>query len=265
MAVEAATRTAPPSPSPSTTRRSSRPPSAGSAASWATRPSASSSCGETFTLRDLRLVYEAILGHPLNKDSFRRTVLDRGAGRAHRRASSRASAIDRRSSTASRVPGPRRRRDDARPLLPPALAGAAAVLTGIACVALTVRQHIANWPVGICQSALFLVLFLGVGLYADSMLQVVYIGLGLLRLVALAARRPDGRRPAGDSASPRLRVGLVGGAVAGGARGLGTFLATRDGLDGPLPRRRHDGAQPGRPGAAHPQAHRDAGRSGSSG
>jgi 8-oxo-dGTP diphosphatase len=33
--------------------------------------------GDMFTLRDLRLVYEAILGHPLNKDSFRRTVLAR--------------------------------------------------------------------------------------------------------------------------------------------------------------------------------------------
>lgn len=32
----------------------------------------------TFTLRDLRLVHEAILGHPLNKDSFRRKMLDRG-------------------------------------------------------------------------------------------------------------------------------------------------------------------------------------------
>ena len=33
---------------------------------------------ETFTLRDLRLVHEAILGHALNKDSFRRKMLDRG-------------------------------------------------------------------------------------------------------------------------------------------------------------------------------------------
>ncbi len=32
---------------------------------------------ETFTLRDLRLIHEAILGRPLNKDSFRRKVLDR--------------------------------------------------------------------------------------------------------------------------------------------------------------------------------------------
>lgn len=32
---------------------------------------------ETFTLRDLRLIHEAILARPLNKDSFRRKVLDR--------------------------------------------------------------------------------------------------------------------------------------------------------------------------------------------
>lgn len=33
---------------------------------------------DTFTLLELRRVHEAILGRPLNKDSFRRTVLDRG-------------------------------------------------------------------------------------------------------------------------------------------------------------------------------------------
>lgn len=33
---------------------------------------------ETFTLLELRRVHEAILGHALNKDSFRRTVLTRG-------------------------------------------------------------------------------------------------------------------------------------------------------------------------------------------
>ncbi len=33
---------------------------------------------DTFTLRDLRLIHEAILGRQLNKDSFRRKVLDRG-------------------------------------------------------------------------------------------------------------------------------------------------------------------------------------------
>jgi 8-oxo-dGTP diphosphatase len=33
---------------------------------------------DAFSLRDLRLVHEAILAHPLNKDSFRRRMLDRG-------------------------------------------------------------------------------------------------------------------------------------------------------------------------------------------
>lgn len=33
---------------------------------------------DRFSLRDLRLVHEAILGRPLNKDSFRRRILDRG-------------------------------------------------------------------------------------------------------------------------------------------------------------------------------------------
>lgn len=33
---------------------------------------------ETFTLRQLRAVHEAILGRPLNKDSFRRRMLDSG-------------------------------------------------------------------------------------------------------------------------------------------------------------------------------------------
>jgi ADP-ribose pyrophosphatase YjhB (NUDIX family) len=33
---------------------------------------------DAFSLRDLRLVHEAILGRPLNKDSFRRRVLDQG-------------------------------------------------------------------------------------------------------------------------------------------------------------------------------------------
>ncbi len=34
--------------------------------------------GDAFTLRDLQLVHEAILGHSLNKDSFRKTILSRG-------------------------------------------------------------------------------------------------------------------------------------------------------------------------------------------
>ncbi len=51
-------------------------------------------------------------------------------------------------------------------------------LTGGFCVWLTVRGHVANFPVGIANSALFLVLFASARLWADSGLQVVFIVLG---------------------------------------------------------------------------------------
>lgn len=53
-------------------------------------------------------------------------------------------------------------------------------VTGAACVWLTVLARISNFPVGIANSALFLVLFLTARLYADAGLQVVYIGLGFV-------------------------------------------------------------------------------------
>lgn len=53
-------------------------------------------------------------------------------------------------------------------------------LTGAACVALTVANRIENFPVGILNSAFFLVLFATARLWADSGLQVVYIVLGFV-------------------------------------------------------------------------------------
>ncbi|MFC0552184.1 nicotinamide riboside transporter PnuC [Planotetraspora thailandica] len=51
--------------------------------------------------------------------------------------------------------------------------------TGILTVWLTVRQHIANWPVGIANVVLLGLVFLSAGLYADASLQIVYVLLGL--------------------------------------------------------------------------------------
>ncbi|MCD0484002.1 nicotinamide riboside transporter PnuC [Streptacidiphilus sp. ASG 303] len=47
--------------------------------------------------------------------------------------------------------------------------------TGAACVWLTVRAKVANFPVGIANNLFFLVLFWSARLYADALLQVVYL------------------------------------------------------------------------------------------
>ncbi len=51
----------------------------------------------------------------------------------------------------------------------------AAVITGFLCVALTVRESVASWPIGIVSCALYMVVFYEVKLYADMGLQVVYV------------------------------------------------------------------------------------------
>jgi nicotinamide mononucleotide transporter len=51
--------------------------------------------------------------------------------------------------------------------------------TGLVNVALLVRQHILNWPLGILNVLLLMVVFWSAGLYADASLQIVYVILGL--------------------------------------------------------------------------------------
>jgi nicotinamide mononucleotide transporter len=51
--------------------------------------------------------------------------------------------------------------------------------TGAACVALLVRQNIWNWPLGIANNLVFIVLFYRTGLYADVGLQGFYIAISL--------------------------------------------------------------------------------------
>ena len=52
-------------------------------------------------------------------------------------------------------------------------------VTGALCVWLVARQNIWNWPIGICNNLLYLVVFLRSGLYADAGLQVVFGFLGV--------------------------------------------------------------------------------------
>lgn len=48
-------------------------------------------------------------------------------------------------------------------------------VTGALCVWLVVRQHIANWPLGIANVLLLMLVFVNAALYADAALQVVYV------------------------------------------------------------------------------------------
>ena len=50
--------------------------------------------------------------------------------------------------------------------------------TGLVNVWLLVRQHILNWPLGILNVLLLMVVFWSAGLYADAGLQIVYVILG---------------------------------------------------------------------------------------
>lgn len=59
------------------------------------------------------------------------------------------------------------------------VADAAGFVTGAACVWLVVRNHVANWPVGLANNAFFLILFVDARLYADAGLQIVYFVLGV--------------------------------------------------------------------------------------
>lgn len=52
-------------------------------------------------------------------------------------------------------------------------------ISGAICVWLVARENIWNWPVGLIQVLAYLVLFWNYGLFADSMLQVLYIGLAI--------------------------------------------------------------------------------------
>jgi nicotinamide mononucleotide transporter len=90
-------------------------------------------------------------------------------------------------------------------------------VTGAWCVWLTVLENIWNWPIGIANSAFYLVVFLSVRLYADMGLQVVYIVLGVLGWYWwLRGGRDHGRltvRRVGALEASLLAVGVAAGTI----------------------------------------------------
>lgn len=66
-----------------------------------------------------------------------------------------------------------------------------AVLFGLACVVLTIRQHIACWPTGLVMVTLYIVIFREAKLYSDMLLQVIYVFLQMYGWWAWLSGGPD--------------------------------------------------------------------------
>jgi len=74
-------------------------------------------------------------------------------------------------------------------------------LTGALCVWAVARGSILNWPLGLANNFAFLLLFAGVGLYADAALQVAFGVLGVYGWVQWSRRRRGGVGVDGGGAS----------------------------------------------------------------
>ena len=108
-------------------------------------------------------------------------------------------------------------------LAPFGMTEALGFVTGAICVYLVVRENVWNFPVGIANSAFFLVLFAGARLYGDAALQIIYIALGFQGWY-LWLRGGEHRTPLKvEHASRRLLAG-VGAFVVAGTTGLTFFF-----------------------------------------
>ncbi len=88
-------------------------------------------------------------------------------------------------------------------------------VTGAVCVWLVARQSVWNWPVGIANNLVWILLFATAGLYADSGLQIVYIALALWGWY-LWLRGGTGHSPLPVGATSRTEwLGLAAAAASG--------------------------------------------------
>jgi nicotinamide mononucleotide transporter len=67
--------------------------------------------------------------------------------------------------------------------------------TGAACVILAARRNLWNFPIGIANNLVFIVLFIPAALYADAGLQAVYIAMSVAGWVGWARGRASDDRP----------------------------------------------------------------------
>lgn len=97
-------------------------------------------------------------------------------------------------------------------------------VTGALCVWLLARQIIWNWPIGIANNALYLIVFLRSGLYGDAGLQVVYMILGAYGWWTWFRVAPERAELAITRTSPQTWVWLIP-ATGAAAITLAFFLA----------------------------------------
>ena len=107
-----------------------------------------------------------------------------------------------------------------------------AVILGLACVGLTVRQHVACWPTGLAMVALYIVVFYRARLYSDMLLQVVYVALQLYGWHAWVKRGPR-RTGLAVSRLPRHTAAAWAVVCLVGTAALGTVMHLR--TDAALP------------------------------
>jgi len=69
-----------------------------------------------------------------------------------------------------------------------------AVISGIACVLLVIRQNVWSWPVGLIQVGLYVFIFMRARLYSDVLLHAVYVVLQFYGWYAWLHRTPGGER-----------------------------------------------------------------------
>ncbi|MHB8837871.1 MAG: nicotinamide riboside transporter PnuC [Gemmatimonadaceae bacterium] len=98
-----------------------------------------------------------------------------------------------------------------------------AVAFGLVSVYLSAREHIANWPTAIVNVAIFFVLFWEAKLYADAVLQLVYLALSVYGWYEwLYGGTQHSRLQV--SRTPRAQWLLLATLFLGGGLGLGALL-----------------------------------------
>lgn len=88
-------------------------------------------------------------------------------------------------------------------------------VTGALCVWAVARQDIWNWPLGLVSNAAFFALFLGVGLYADALLQVAFAAISVYGWINWARRRGGGSHlPVRRARTSEVVFGLAAALIA---------------------------------------------------